>query len=108
MSTGSENSSECGVRSEEGQCGVSSLHPALTSANARVQGCAECGVKRMVILYITDNGRKLAERLTVNYSNAETVKFAPGIVADLWGRHDALVFIMASGIVVRTIALNNI
>ena len=64
----------------------------------------EFGVKKAAIIYITDNGLKLAERLRSLSPDAEIVKFAPGIIKDLWSRHDALVFIMASGIVVRTIA----
>ncbi len=67
---------------------------------------ADCGMvsKKTAILYITDNGYHLAQKLKSWQPDAEIVKFVPGIVEDLWGRHDALVFIMASGIVVRTIA----
>ncbi len=32
------------------------------------------------------------------------VRYTPGVVADLWGKYEAFVFIMASGIVVRSIA----
>lgn len=60
--------------------------------------------KKTAILYITDNGLKLAERLKVWSPDAEIVKFVPAVVKDLWAGNDALVFIMASGIVVRTIA----
>ncbi len=61
-------------------------------------------MKKTAFLYITDNARRLSERLASNFTGAEIVRFKPGIVADLWARHDSLVFIMASGIVVRTIA----
>jgi cobalt-precorrin 5A hydrolase / precorrin-3B C17-methyltransferase len=61
-------------------------------------------MKRTAILYITDNGLRLAERLKSFSPDAEIVKYAPAIVADLWRTNEALVFIMASGIVVRTIA----
>jgi len=61
-------------------------------------------MKKASIIYITDNGRKLAERLTATMPDSGVVKFAPVVVADLWDKYDALVFIMASGIVVRTIA----
>ncbi len=61
-------------------------------------------MKKTAIIYITDNGHRLAQRLETFSSDIEIVKFAPGLVADLWGRYEAFVFIMASGIVVRTIA----
>ena len=61
-------------------------------------------MKKSAILYITENGRTLAERLKNLSSDADIVKFVPGVVTDLWGRHDGFVFIMAAGIVVRTIA----
>ncbi len=61
-------------------------------------------MKKTAIIYITDNGLKLAERLKILSPDAEIVKFVPGIVVNLWSRHDAFLFIMASGIVVRTIA----
>lgn len=61
-------------------------------------------MKKPAILYITDNGLKLAERVKSLLTDAEIIKFSPGVVPDLWSRSDALVFIMATGIVVRTIA----
>jgi len=61
-------------------------------------------MKKAAIIYITDNGLRLAERLKVWSPGAEIVRFASGVIGDLWAGHDALVFIMASGIVVRTIA----
>ena len=61
-------------------------------------------MERLIILYITDGGLKLAERVKSLSPDAEIVKFSAGIVPDLWSRNDALVFIMATGIVVRTIA----
>ncbi len=65
---------------------------------------AECGVKRTAIIYITDNGLRVAERLKSWSPDAEIAKYAPAVVEALWRRSEALVFIMASGIVVRTIA----
>ena len=65
---------------------------------------AERGVRKIKVLYITDAGLRLAERLKSWAPDAEIVKYAPAVVEDLWGRKEALVFIMASGIVVRTIA----
>ncbi len=61
-------------------------------------------MKRITILYITDSGLKLAERVKSLSPDTEIVKFSPGVVSELWNRCDALVFIMATGIVVRTIA----
>ena len=61
-------------------------------------------MKRTAIVYITDNGLSLAQRFKTIYPDIEIVKFAPGVAADLWSKYEALVFIMASGIVVRTIA----
>ncbi len=61
-------------------------------------------MRKTAILYITDNGFRLAERLKSFSPDAEIVKYAPAVVDELWNRNQALVFIMASGIVVRTIA----
>lgn len=61
-------------------------------------------MKSTALLYITDTGRELAERLKNMSPDVEMVKFAPGVIASLWQRCDALVFVMAAGIVVRTIA----
>lgn len=65
---------------------------------------AECGVKQTSIFYITDNGRALAERLASMLPDVAIMKYSPAAVRDAWQKHLALVFIMASGIVVRTIA----
>jgi cobalamin biosynthesis protein CbiG len=61
-------------------------------------------MKKTAIIYITDNGLSLAQRLTALASDVKIVKFASGVVTELWSKYEALVFIMASGIVVRTIA----
>ncbi|MCK9419550.1 MAG: cobalamin biosynthesis protein [Nitrospirae bacterium] len=61
-------------------------------------------MRKTAIIYITDNGLKLAERLKSFSPGAEIAKYAPDVVEDLWRRSEELVFIMASGIVVRTIA----
>lgn len=61
-------------------------------------------MKRTTIIYITDNGRRVAERLKSLLPDAEIARYSPAGVEDLWRRNEALVFIMASGIVVRTIA----
>jgi cobalt-precorrin 5A hydrolase/precorrin-3B C17-methyltransferase len=56
------------------------------------------------ILYITENGRLVAEKLKDLQPDAEILKYAPARAAELWSSSDALIFIMATGIVVRTIA----
>lgn len=65
---------------------------------------SEFGVGKTAILYITDNGRRLAERLTSWLPDSQIKKYSSAAVEDQWKKHDSLVFIMASGIVVRTIA----
>lgn len=56
------------------------------------------------ILYITDNGLELAQRLKGLYPIARILKFQSGMVAGIWNECSRLIFIMAAGIVVRTIA----
>ncbi len=56
------------------------------------------------VFYITERGRKLAERLTAKLADAGIVRYSSSAVHDRWETSRALVFIMASGIVVRTIA----
>jgi cobalt-precorrin 5A hydrolase/precorrin-3B C17-methyltransferase len=56
------------------------------------------------ILYITDNGFALAKKLNSLYPDAKAFKFKPYTLSKFWGKHKRFIFIMASGIVVRTIA----
>ncbi|MBI4685390.1 MAG: cobalamin biosynthesis protein [Nitrospirae bacterium] len=56
------------------------------------------------ILYITDNGFALAKKLNSLDPNAKVFKFKPDKVSKFWVKHKNFIFIMASGIVVRTIA----
>jgi len=56
------------------------------------------------ILYITDNGLNLAERLGRLYPDARIVKFKSEVLPEIWNGSRNLIFIMATGIVVRTIA----
>lgn len=56
------------------------------------------------IIYITKNGRELAERLKALLPDGNIIKFGPGLVNDRWPKYQSFVFIMAAGIVVRTIA----
>ena len=61
-------------------------------------------MKKTAIIYITDNGLRLAERLKGLHHDADIRNFNSEIVAKLWEAGADLVFIMAAGIVVRTIA----
>ncbi len=61
-------------------------------------------MKKKAIIYITGDGLRLAERLKSLVPKAEIARYDPGLVPALWADHTALIFIMASGIVVRTIA----
>ncbi len=56
------------------------------------------------IIYLTLGGAKLAERLRELLPQARQEKFSRNLILDLWRESSALIFIMASGIVVRTIA----
>jgi len=57
-----------------------------------------------VILYITDKGRTLAEKLRVFYPDARIGRFSTEKVAASWTETRTFIFIMAAGIAVRTIA----
>ncbi len=59
---------------------------------------------KTVIFYITDNGHTLAQRLKGLYPRAQILKFKTEVVPKLWNKSPNLIFIMATGIVVRTIA----
>ena len=54
--------------------------------------------------YITDNGLKLAVKLKDLYPEIDIIKYTDRAVRDFWGKDKSLIFIMAAGIVVRTIA----
>jgi cobalt-precorrin 5A hydrolase/precorrin-3B C17-methyltransferase len=54
--------------------------------------------------YITDRGRLLAGRLKKRYPYLDIIKFAKGKTEKVWGEYGSFIFIMAAGIVVRTIA----
>jgi cobalt-precorrin 5A hydrolase/precorrin-3B C17-methyltransferase len=59
---------------------------------------------RIVFFYITERGRGLAETLGRHYPDAARERFSTGAVKKSWVKGGRLVFIMATGIVVRTIA----
>jgi cobalt-precorrin 5A hydrolase/precorrin-3B C17-methyltransferase len=54
--------------------------------------------------YITDGGRLIASRLKGRYPDLDIIKFTKGKTERVWGEYGRFVFIMAAGIVVRTIA----
>jgi cobalt-precorrin 5A hydrolase/precorrin-3B C17-methyltransferase len=56
------------------------------------------------ILYITDNGFALAKKLNCLYPDAQIQKFRSKAISTFWNKAGKLIFIMAAGIVVRTIA----
>ncbi|PKL51981.1 MAG: precorrin-3B C(17)-methyltransferase [Nitrospira bacterium HGW-Nitrospira-1] len=60
---------------------------------------------KSTIFYITDNGFNLAKKLQRLYPDAQIQKFNSRSVSKLWNKAQNLIFIMAAGIVVRTIAL---
>jgi cobalt-precorrin 5A hydrolase/precorrin-3B C17-methyltransferase len=57
-----------------------------------------------VIFHITDKAHSLAKRIADFFPGAEVWKFDSSLVEALWAKRRAFVFIMATGIVVRTIA----
>ncbi len=57
-----------------------------------------------VIFYVTEKGRSLAGRIAGFYSGAQVLKFDTNQVAHLWDKHSSFIFIMAMGIVVRSIS----
>lgn len=59
---------------------------------------------KSVIFYITHNGQAIAEKLKAEMPGCELCKFVPATVARQWDACSSLIFVMASGIVVRTIA----
>ncbi|MEK7274794.1 MAG: cobalamin biosynthesis protein, partial [Candidatus Desantisbacteria bacterium] len=69
---------------------------------------AECGMRNVerktAIFYISDDALCLAERLKGLYQDAMVLRFKAETVSLLWNECKTFIFIMASGIVVRTIA----
>ncbi|GER93445.1 precorrin-3B C(17)-methyltransferase [hot springs metagenome] len=56
------------------------------------------------IFFITLNAKRLAESLRGLYHDAQILKFKSETVSEVWNKGRSLIFIMATGIVVRTIA----
>ncbi len=77
-------------------------------ATRRGERPAEAGSRKLEaqasIFYITEKAHRLALSLQGLYHNADIEKFSSAAVKRLWNKSENLIFIMASGIVVRTIA----
>jgi cobalt-precorrin 5A hydrolase/precorrin-3B C17-methyltransferase len=56
------------------------------------------------IFYITAKGKALSQKLKALYPDAKVSKFQSELIPDIWNESKTLIFIMATGIVVRTIA----
>lgn len=59
---------------------------------------------KTIIFYITDKGLNLAEKLKNLFVDAQIFRFNTEKVAQLWYESNSLIFIMATGIVVRAIS----
>lgn len=59
---------------------------------------------RTALFYITKRGREIAQRIGTLYPGATCTRVSPAAVKARWTKGADLVFVMASGIVVRTIA----
>ncbi len=57
-----------------------------------------------VIFYITERGQALAKRIASFFIDSEVLKFDVSLPKKQWEKRNAFIFIMATGIVVRTIA----
>jgi cobalt-precorrin 5A hydrolase/precorrin-3B C17-methyltransferase len=59
---------------------------------------------RVSALYVSEGGRQLAGRITELFPETETLRFSTEIVEKLWTESKSIIFIMAAGIAVRSIA----
>ncbi len=59
---------------------------------------------RITLLYITKNGRELCEKLKNLFPEAKIELFSKDRLTEQWKNSDCLIFIMATGIVVRAIS----
>jgi cobalt-precorrin 5A hydrolase/precorrin-3B C17-methyltransferase len=59
---------------------------------------------RTVIFYVTENGKKLGGILMAHFPGSTCERFSRGRVRNEWAKKSRLIFIMASGAVVRTLA----
>lgn len=59
---------------------------------------------KTAIFYLTESGLSLAKRLKALYSDSQILKVNSEVIPEIWGNCKNLICIMATGIVVRTIA----
>lgn len=59
---------------------------------------------KTALFYITSKGKHLCEKLLPLFSNPHICHFNQQTVIDMWQQCDSLVFVMATGIVVRTLS----
>lgn len=59
---------------------------------------------KVSVFYVTERGGILARRLTGLYPGLGSAKFTKKAAQDAWNEGGALLFIMATAIVVRTLA----
>ncbi|MCL4475232.1 MAG: precorrin-3B C(17)-methyltransferase [Nitrospirae bacterium] len=59
---------------------------------------------KIAAFYVTDKGRLLAERIRNLYPGVKVIKFSTSAVKGAWDEYKSFIFIMAVGIVVRTVA----
>jgi len=57
-----------------------------------------------IVFYLTEEGHNLAEKIAGIFPSMTAMKFDSSLIKNLWPEHNAFIFIMAAGIVVRTIA----
>jgi cobalamin biosynthesis protein CbiG len=72
----------------------------------RTEPCTRNGTGEdgIVIFYITDNGNRLAKKITKLFPGAEVVKFNSAVFTSKWDNTKKIICIMASGIVVRALS----
>jgi cobalt-precorrin 5A hydrolase / precorrin-3B C17-methyltransferase len=61
-------------------------------------------VSKIALFYVTKKGRLLAERVAGFYPDATYARLSGPLVKEHWTKGSGLVFVMAAGVVVRTIA----
>ncbi len=56
------------------------------------------------IIYVSQNGEKVAEKLRTIFPGSEVLKYDKKLIPELWNRCSVLIFVCATGIAVRSIA----
>jgi cobalt-precorrin 5A hydrolase/precorrin-3B C17-methyltransferase len=76
----------------------------MSSESRAISQKSEVRISDTAICYITVRGFALAKKLAAFYPNAGVIRFKPELIPELWRNSRSLVFIMATGIVVRVIS----